>query len=185
MEHFETSWTMDMNTYMDTFRELGRHAVPREEQLSIVKRQIACLMIAVGSVIVFLVANNDMRWMFFPLALFGFLSAIIVPLQHKKQFKHITKANFVRQLETTGGALELELITSFTSDKIKIYNSTTNNTAYVDYNLIVRYTETEKLYVLFTKENQSIIVNKISIVQRGEAEEFSRFIREKCKNVVG
>jgi len=118
----------------------------------------------------------------FYVSIFCFIIAVLFPLIYIRQFNHVTKTNFRREQEQTGTA-ENERIVSFTDEKIKVHSVNTGATVFMDYNVVARCAETENIFVLFTKENLVIIVNKNSLVCEGKYEDFLRFIKGKCKNV--
>ena len=86
----------------------------------------------------------------------------------------------IRETSTTEG---IESVVSFLDKKIKLYDSESGGTIYLDYFLIVRFLETTNWYVLFTRAHQFIAVNKISLIEEGKNEDFIRFLKKKCHYV--
>jgi len=87
-----------------------------------------------------------------------------------------------RQKESTG-AEGIEQVVTFLEDKIQVHNPQTSAMIYLKYDLIQRFAETQSMYALFTKENQCIVVDKVSLIQEKKSEAFIRFLKDKCKNV--
>ena len=103
-------------------------------------------------------------------------------LSNRQSFRNFVKINLARVQENEG-TTELKVITSFTDDKIQIHHVNTGNTSNLSYDVINRFVETKNMYTLFTKAHQFVVVNKASIIQDHENEDFIRFIKDKCKNI--
>ena len=169
MECFETRSIVNIDTFL---RELRWKSKPPREKIRVAIGSIACLVVAIVGII----SQNATT------ATLGFAGAIVIPLIYIRQFSYVTKVNFARIQESTGKA-DIEQITSFTDDKVKVQNNNTGGTTYLNYDRIVRFAETKSSYVLFTKENQAIYVNKINLMQEQKSEAFLRFIQDKCKKI--
>ncbi|MDR3000948.1 MAG: hypothetical protein LBU89_06755 [Fibromonadaceae bacterium] len=157
----------------DTFRELRRYLKPPHEIIRVAIGSAVCFVTAIAAYIV-------IRSIAF--SALGFFAGIVIPLIYIQQWNHLAKTYWARIQESTGVS-KFEQISSFTDEEIKIRNVDTGGMVSLKYDVIARLAETENIYALFTKMNQIIIVNKISIAQEHNTEAFICFIKEKCKNV--
>ena len=129
-----------------------------------------------GAGIASMIAQNSL------LAIPGFLAAIALPLMYISRFDRIARENLAR-LQEAVGAPEFEQVTSFFDDQIEVYNVKMGGALYFPYDSVVRFAETETLYALFTKENQAIAVNKISLAKEQKTQALKDFLKDRCKNV--
>ena len=96
--------------------------------------------------------------------------------------RRTVKTTLQRIKETTGED-QLELVTSFTDESIKIHYVKSGNDSQLGYDSITRFVDTKDLYILFSKGQQFVLVNKDTLTRENENDDFVRFIKEKCKNV--
>jgi len=96
--------------------------------------------------------------------------------------RQVIKVILQRAKETTGYSDE-EVVTSFTDEKIKLYKVATGNTTWLDYGAIVRFADMGGLYVLYTKGNQFVLVDKAQLAQRQQNEAFIGFLKNKCSDL--
>ena len=168
MENFENKVTINNKT----FRELRRHLHLKRpsEKLMVVAGTVACFSIAIADMI-----NQNVTF-----AIIGFLIGIAIPVVYIVRFNLSIKKSLMRTQE---GAKEFEYIVSFMDDKLKLDDVNTEGTTYCSYDDINRLIPTKNMYMLFTINEQVIIVNKTSLLQEQKNEAFMCFIKDKCKNI--
>ena len=168
MKYFETKTLVGERM----LRELKKPMKRPSEKIRVGISAAVCFGAGIASV----VAQNPI------LAALGFLAGLLIPSMYIRRFNRIVEANLAR-LQEAVGAKEFEQITSFSDDQIEVYNVKMGGSLYFPYEKIVRFAETETMYALFTKENQTIAVNKISLTQAQVTQAFLDFMKDKCKNV--
>jgi len=171
MESFETTVTISK----DTFQKLKKYKKPPHEKMRVAIASV--VLVIVGALYIALEQMNSVLG--FPIISLGLAG----PLLHHFNFNYVTKVNWRRMIESSGGMDTFELITSFTEDEVKVYNPANGGTAHIKYGTIKRFAETDEWYILITKENQFIIADKVRLIQEGKDKEFLRFIVGKCENV--
>ena len=167
MDYFETREVFDENTFVELERHLRN---PREKRMFAIVLFSCFFALIVG---IFISATV--------LIVSGIASSVFIALLFLR-----TRLGIQRTLERTRkslGAEEVEYITTFADDQIKIHTLQTSATVYLNYDDISRFAETESLYALFTRANQFITVNKAGLIQEQKDEAFVQFIKDKCKNV--
>ena len=169
MENFETTNVITENTYI----ELKRFLKPPNEIRYVIIYSTVLLIIAIIGLI--------FQHYYFTAIGLGF--GIGGPLFYIKQFNYMTRKNWKRMVESSGGVSELEVITTFMADGVKTYNKQSGGSSFINYNSIFRFAETDNIYALFTKENQFIVIDKISIEHEQKTKELINFLREKCINI--
>jgi len=167
MERFKTKIIINY----DTFRKLKKIPKPLGDKIRIAIVMIVCIIGAVYGVILGSIL----------LIIWWFIVAISALLIIKVHYIQAAKTSLARIQESTGTS-EIELITSFEDDVIKIYNASTEGTFRIAYDVITGREQTKDMYVLYTKLNQAIFINKTSLTKE-QKDEFIRFIKSKCKNV--
>ena len=165
MEYFKSSSVLDKDTYKKIIWKSPRQKIVYA---------IVFFVFLVGGIICVALHYTTA-------SIISFAWAVIIPMVIKLRTYLDIKKYFARWQESTGTS-ELEIIASFTDEKIKVHNETTGNTVYIDYDVIRRFAETEYAYVLFSKQNQFFLVNK-SAFSHEQRIEFMSFIQGKCKNV--
>jgi len=156
----------------DTYKKLKWHFVSKGENLLLVAGLLLGIMAAIRGI-------AEQQYM--PMA-FGIFCALLIATNLVVKPERIIKINLQRAQETTGQT-DLEIITSFTDEKIKLHNITTGNTTYLGYDAIKRIVETKDMYILFSKANQFVLVDKTTLIQQQNTEDFKQFLRDKCKHV--
>jgi len=179
MEYFETKTTINMAT----FRELRKHSVPRGGKIYL------AISLAIGLVCVIGLIqgsiNGNIHQESGSATIMGFtavIALVVTPAVFLIRLNSDNKLYLARIQESTGTA-SFDVVTSFTEDNIKLHNLNSGGTVYMDYDVIVRFAETENLYVLYTKKSQFVLADKIKLIQEQKSEEFLHFIKDKCKNL--
>ena len=171
MESFETTVTISK----DTFQKLKKHKKPPHEKMRVAIASV--VLVIVGILYIVLEQMNSVLGI--PMISLGLAG----PLLHHFNFNYVTKVNWRRAIQSSEGRDSFECITSFTDDEVKLHNPTNGGTAHIKYGTIKRFAETDEWYVLFTKDNQFIIVDKVRLIQEEKDKDFLRFIVGKCENV--
>ena len=169
MELFENRSIIDQETFQV---DLKRFAMPPLEKFRIVMSLLGCLLFIAGCI-----ALQNMVAIFAGIILMVFM--VISPII---EFKTGIKIHWARIKESTGVS-EIETQVSFTDTHIKVLNVTTGALGQYNYNVIVRFAETKNLYALYTRLNQCIVINKISIENEKKTDEFINFLKKKCTKV--
>ncbi|MCL2569174.1 MAG: YcxB family protein [Oscillospiraceae bacterium] len=76
-----------------------------------------------------------------------------------------------------------DYITSFPPEGIKVSAANGGEEVTIPYDTVTRFLETEQLYVLFTRKDQVIPVNKLSLAEEKKSDDFLRFTKVKCENI--
>ena|GEM_PF-1906841 len=113
---------------------------------------------------------------FFIVLIFIFIS--IIPFSIKQNIKMM-----IKRIQETTNAREYECTTSFGDESLTVINHSTNGIANIYYDNIHRFVKTNNYYVLFTKAEQFVFINKKDIDQAQKKEEFFSFIESHCKNL--
>lgn len=156
----------------DAYEEFKWHFISKNEKLM-------CGIIIFCSVMVVIFGVGERYYAFI---LLGILGLFVTGIRLVVTPEQIVKINLQRTQEATGFT-DVEVITSFTDEKIKIYNVTTGNTTHLSYDAINRLAETKNMYILFSKANQFALVNKTTLMQEQKTEAFTWFLRDKCKHI--
>jgi len=170
MKQFETTALIDENVYMG----LKKHRKSRSEKI---RAFVACaVFVILGFLLIYTGLSNI-------LGAFIILVALLFPILDHKNFRRTVKLYYRRTAESSGGATVLEVTTSFSEEEIKIHNHITGSVTALKYDSLVKFVQTERLYIMITKENQFVVVDKLKLIQDGLNEDFLSFIKEKCNNV--
>jgi len=164
MDYFEVESIVNK----DTYNELMWHRIPKSVKILVVIILFGCTMSAIGGHYDAAVSGLAMVVIFSLMLLFAHKRNVKITLQRQKERE-----------ETS----ELKLAISFLDEEIKIHNLRAGGAIYVNYDSIARFVETKNLYVLFTKANQFVAVNKTILIQEQKRKDFIRFVKDKCKNV--
>ncbi|MCL2388093.1 MAG: YcxB family protein [Defluviitaleaceae bacterium] len=162
----------------DTLIEIKKHLMPPRAKRIYILLIIGGLLMAVGGIFFIVDPYVSHNGSFMVVVAVGLSVSIVTAICYFIQPNTIVKTNVNRFKES--GHTEVRITSSFTEDKIKIQNSTSGATGEVGYDVVYRFAETENFYTLFTKTEQFIMVNKISLIEAGKNEEFVKFIRGKC-----
>jgi len=183
MENFEAKSILTRELY----RELDKLIIWRpfrtlDKVLFTIGLPLSLCLVVMGilGVLDVIIIDNPIRTIVFGIVLIALLSTAF-PLQNFIQKIHRNKA--LRKTKEIIGTEEQEMITTFLEDEVKIYSPQKNGTIYLKYNLFKKFVEAKDTYILITKENQFIVVNKDSLTQEDKNEVFLSYIRDKCKNV--
>jgi hypothetical protein len=153
--------------------ELKKYLVKPKDKKILMIISIVCFFVAVLCVI----GNDNREGYIYLLAFFSFSVAVMSPIIYVKNLNRVIKINMDRFYEL--GLKEIEVVTSFTEDKIKLHNKTTGAASELSYGVIERFVKTENMYVLFTKAEQFIVVNRKILIEKEKHKDFVRFIKEK------
>jgi len=168
MSFFETQYVINK----DTYTELKKYVRDPNHKLILILGWLLWFML-------FAISIFTKNYLF---VIFGSFAIISMTFSYWQAFRKLVKINLERAKENTG-TTELNVITSFTDDKINIYTVNTGNTTKLNYDAIIRFAETKNMYALFSKGNQLVVINKASIIQEQKTDDFVRFIKNKCKNI--
>ena len=168
MTFFETQYIINK----DTYTELKKHVRDPNQKLILILGWLLWFMLLAISIF-------TKNYLF---VTFGSFAMISMTFSYWQSFRKLVKINLERAIESTGTS-EINVITSFSDDKINIYTVNTGNTTKLNYDAIIRFAETKNIYALFSRGNQFVFVNKASIIQEHQADDFIRFIKNKCKNI--
>ena len=116
------------------------------------------------------------------ISIFGFLLFAAALLSYPWHLNRVIKLDLDRAEEMTG-IRERESEVSFLDDAIKIHDAKLNNTSEINYNHFSRFAKTDNLYVLFTKTNVFLPINRTSIIAKQDDVQFGKFIKNKCTNI--
>ena len=141
--------------------------------------KLICGLILAVSVMAMFWAIYERYYFFISLGVFNIL---LIAYRYFLYPRQVIKAILQRAKETTGHSDE-EVITSFTDEKIKLYKVNTGNTTWLDYGAIVRFADMGGMYVLYTKGNQFVLVDKAQLAQRQQNEAFIGFLKNKCSDL--
>jgi len=176
MECFETKSVIDK----EAFAELKRHLRKPNDRRFLIRYPIfglAFLLLGIYGI-----TSQSISFILSIFCIFVGVFSIIVVLLLILRGKGAQKEMWEGVKENTGTE-EIVYVVSFDEDNVKIHSPRTGGTVYNKYDLIYRFAETKNMYMLFTKANQPIIVNKATLTKEQKTEEFMRFIKDKCKNV--
>lgn len=168
MKQFETHSVIGR----ETFEELGRHVMSVKTQMAFTGMVGAFVGLAVVALI--FKSYINMAILLVAALLFAAEYAIIIRKNIKRN---------VAQLRETTNMDACNYTTSFSDAGVEVENQATGAQATIAYDNIVRLVETKNLYMLSTKANQLVIVNRTAIDGAGQREDFLRFLRERCGNV--
>lgn len=172
---FKTTYTIDEQAFI----ELKKHFVSPKDKNYFKIVSIAGFVLAILGIVNVIGGERDSIITIMILA--GLFAGITMPILYLNRIKQIIKINMDRFKEA--GHTEIEVTTFFTDDKIELHNVTTGASSSLDYSVICRFVETENMYVLFTRAEQFIVVDKASLISAQTNDEFIRFIREKCRMI--
>ena len=164
---FEAIFETNIEVTKDTYNELMWKFIPKVIKIIVPIILLGCVLSAIGG---------------YYEAITGIIMTIVFILALIYFQKREIKIQLQRQQEREGTP-ELKLAISFSEDKIKSHNLRAGGAVYVDYDSIAKFVETKNYYVLRTKANQNIIINKAAMIQTQTSEDFIRFLKDKCKNV--
>lgn len=88
-----------------------------------------------------------------------------------------------RRMQESTNATEYEYTTTFNADALIGVNHTTNAIANILYDNFQRFIETKNYYILFTRADKYVLINREEIDQAGKREDFLAFLKNKCQNV--
>ncbi|MCL1786493.1 MAG: YcxB family protein [Defluviitaleaceae bacterium] len=168
MEQFETSYIITA----DTYKEMKWKTIPPRDIIICSGGVIGAVMLIVGSIM------EQSPVMIFVGIVVAFVFIFTFFLAPKRNIK----INLQRAKETTG-TTDLEVQTAFADDGIKLHDLSSGGRSTVDYGNVNRFAETKNMYILLTKANLLIIVNKATLAQAGETEAFLQFIKSKLPHV--
>jgi len=169
MELFENRSIIDQETFQV---ELKQFAMPPFEKFRIIMSLFGCLLFIAGCIVL----QNI-------IAIFaGIMLMILLVLSPIIEFKKGIKIYWARIKESTG-ASEIETQVLFTPTHISVINVTIGGLGQYNYDVIVRFAETKNLYALYTRLNQCIVINKISLENEKKTDEFISFLRKKCTKI--
>ena len=167
MDNFETRSVINK----DTFRELEWHLW----KPGYIKLYALLSLLFVG-VIVYAIVSRSAQLA--AIGIFGIIVVFSVVLRYK-----ISQRKMWERIKETTDKEEIERVVSFAEDKIVIFDPISGGTVYINYDAIRRIAETKRIYALFTKADQFVVVNYESLTHQNKNEDFIRFIKEKCANV--
>jgi len=164
MEQFETKFIINK----DAYEEMRWLFLSTQDKFIILFCIVVAAAVSIGGIL-------ERRLEF---VVFGILFAIIFLVAMFWNLRKSIKINLQRAQESTGST-DLEVLTSFTDDGIKTFNCLTNGTSTISYNDINKFAQTKSMYVLLTKSNQFMVVDKATLTEKGQSKEFVRFINSK------
>lgn len=170
MEYFETKTIINFKAY----KEIKKYTLPTWRKTILVIFPISLIILSIFCYNLFDKGDSGYTLVLFALG-------VSLPIIRFMLVKKNEKLLFERNTET--GFADFENIVSFTDDKVKVYNVHTNGTSYLLYNVIARFEESKHFYILITKANLFILVNKLTLTQEQKEKDFLSFIKEKCINV--
>ena len=168
MNHFENESKINQKTY----EELKWHLIPKKEKVTLTATLFSCVIIIIWGF-------YTQRYEF---TIVGFVAGIFLGLLGLSARRNAIRAH-LHSIEASTGTTELQVKTFFSDDEISAFNFQTEGTTTFNYDDIHRLIETKSLYVLVTKINQFLVIDKVSLAQEEKSEDFLRFIKDKCKNI--
>jgi len=168
MDLFETRYTISKETY----EELKWHLLSQQDKFAFVLGILCGIIVAISGIF-----SQRLEFTLFGIALIAI--SITELILRPKRFMKI----FLQRTQESIGATEFEVQTSFTENCIKTLNFSTNGASAINYTDINNFVETKNMYVLITKAHQFMAVNKATLIQEGQSEEFLRFIKNKLLNI--
>jgi len=101
-------------------------------------------------------------------------------LAYPWHLSRVVKLDLAR-LKETRGTDEVKSSLFFMDESVKICNTASEAEIYIKYEDFKRSAHTKNFFVLFTKANLSLAVNKASIIKKQEDVKFREFVRSRCK----